>query len=234
MVKYKKINITMVFAIILGVIIGSYSINYAISNNIFDKRTYKINKKSQLMPVEINGIITEENFNPAKVYQAIEEIDSLDTTRANNTEAFYLDYEESLEAVKNNADLIVVGKVIEQSEYGEIGIKNTIMVTNTIKGKAVDEIYVLKSGSLSDEAYILKEGKKYVLLLGDQSKSGENTYFIKGGEQGCFLIDDGVLSAKDAVMDKELKNMIENENESMKSGTDQVKTMLDYLRWYNR
>lgn len=232
MVKYKKMNIAMAFAIILGVIIGSYSINYAISNNILDKKAYKINEKGQLMPVEIDEIITEENFNPTKVYQAIEKSDSLDTTRANNIEAFYLDYEGSLEGVKNNADLIVVGKVIEQSEYGEIGIKNTIMVTNTIKGKAVDEIYVLKSGSLSDEDYILKEGKEYILLLGDQSKSGENTYFIKGGEQGCFLINDGVLYAKDAVMDKELKNMIKNAdaNKSMESGADQVKAMLDYLR----
>lgn len=72
MVKCKNTNITMVFVIILSVIIGSYSINYAISNNTLDKKAYIINEKGQLISVDTNEIITEENFHPTKVYQVNE------------------------------------------------------------------------------------------------------------------------------------------------------------------
>jgi hypothetical protein len=159
-----------------------------------------------------------KNAKSAKAPVIIEESNTPDTTKASNTEAFYLDYEDSLDEVKNSADLIIVGTVVEQSEYGETGVKSTIKVTTSIKGTASNEIYVLKSGSLKDNEYILKKDKEYILLLGDQSKSGENTYFIKGGEQGCFLIDGDKLYAKDAVMADELV-----------SGTNQVKAMLEYL-----
>jgi hypothetical protein len=176
---------------------------------------------------------SSNNAASAKAPVSIVESDTLDITRVNSTQAFYLDYEDTLEAVKDNADLIVVGKVIKQSEYGEVGVKNTIRVTNTIKGKAADEIYVLKSGSLKDNEYILKKGKEYILLLGDQSRSGENTYFIKGGEQGCFLIDGDRLYAKDSVMADELENIIEfgaqEESMNAKSSKNQVDVMLEYL-----
>jgi len=72
MVKCKKTNVTMVFVIILSIIIGSYNINYALSNNTLDKKAYIINEKGQLISVDTNEIITEENFDPTIVYQVNE------------------------------------------------------------------------------------------------------------------------------------------------------------------
>lgn len=63
--KYRKITAIIAFALILCVIVGSYSINYAMSNDL----AYKINEKGQLISVDTNGIVTEENFDSTKVYQ---------------------------------------------------------------------------------------------------------------------------------------------------------------------
>lgn len=65
MLKHRKIAVIIAFALILGLMVGSYSINYAMTND----SAYKINEKGQLVSPDTNQIITEDNFDPARIYQ---------------------------------------------------------------------------------------------------------------------------------------------------------------------
>ncbi|AOY76165.1 hypothetical protein [Clostridium formicaceticum] len=70
----KKLQITIIVAValIIGTMVGSFSINYAMTNNLFYQKNYDINEEGQLYSVHNNEIITEENFDSSLVYKVNE------------------------------------------------------------------------------------------------------------------------------------------------------------------
>ncbi|WP_051533880.1 hypothetical protein [Desulfitibacter alkalitolerans] len=66
----KRINIALIaFAIFLGTMLGFFSIGYAMEHDVFFQKNYEINEKGQLICAKSKEIITEENFDPSKVYK---------------------------------------------------------------------------------------------------------------------------------------------------------------------
>jgi len=67
-----KNTVLLTVAILLGTMLGYFSIGYAMEHDVFFQKNYKINEKGQLICAKTNEIITEENFDPSKVYRVNE------------------------------------------------------------------------------------------------------------------------------------------------------------------
>lgn len=121
-----------------------------------------------------------------------------------------LDYSDSLKEMKQNSDIIVVGKVISQEQFSHISVKSTVSVSEKLKGKDIaSNISIFQLGNLSDPTELLQPNKEYTLFLGKQSDDKSDTYYIKGAHQGAFLHDNGKLVNPDKVMKDELKKMVD-------------------------
>ncbi len=124
-------------------------------------------------------------------------------------EASYRDGSASLEEMKNNSDKIIDGIVESQVQFSPISVESTISVKKNIKGNKFDKIKVYQLGTIGDSE-VLQENKKYVLCLGNQGKPNENIYYIKGGMQGIFLIDNNNVVAYDNIMKKDIEKFDKN------------------------
>ena len=127
----------------------------------------------------------------------------LDRISNKEFEVSYTDGSESLEEMKGKSDSIVVGKVVSQKQTKSLGVVSTILVSKSTKGRKFDKIEIFQLGRLGDPE-ILQPGQEYVLFLGRQGGGGENLFFIKGGSQGAFLNDKGMLITRDIIMSKDI------------------------------
>ncbi len=121
-----------------------------------------------------------------------------------------LDYSGSLKEMKQNSDIIVVGKVTSQEQFSHVSVKSTVSVSEKLKGKDIaSNITIFQLGNLSEPTELLQLNKEYTLFLGKQSDDKPDTYYIKGAHQGAFLHDNGKLVNPDKVMKDELKKMVD-------------------------
>ncbi|WP_156946533.1 hypothetical protein [Desulfitibacter alkalitolerans] len=67
-----KNTILLTVVILLVTILGYFSISYAMVHDVFFQKNYKIDETGQLICAKTNEIITEENFDPSKVYRVNE------------------------------------------------------------------------------------------------------------------------------------------------------------------
>ncbi|KOP66782.1 hypothetical protein AMS62_17225 [Bacillus sp. FJAT-18019] len=122
--------------------------------------------------------------------------------------ASYSDFNVDLEAMKDSAYVIAVGKVVSQHEPSRVAVGSVIQINKVYKGNPQEEIIVTQVGQVNEET-VLEPNKTYLLFLGDQEV--ENTYYVKGGEQGIFLIDNEILKPQDYIMKEDLKKRFNEE-----------------------
>jgi len=123
--------------------------------------------------------------------------------------ATYGDYSASLEEMRKNADVILIGKPVSVFEQREYGVISNVEVKETLKGQSFEKIRLYQIGRVDEEVKsvgdVLEFGQTYVLFLGKQEDGEPDTYYVKAGWQGAFLQHaDGSLSNKDSTMSEEL------------------------------
>jgi len=110
--------------------------------------------------------------------------------------------------MKDSAYVIAVGEVVSQHEPSRVAVGSVIQINKVYKGNPQEEIIVTQVGQINEET-VLEQGKTYLLFLGDQEV--ENTYYVKGGEQGIILIDNEVLKPQDYIMKEDLNKRFNEE-----------------------
>lgn len=123
--------------------------------------------------------------------------------------ATYGDGSASIKEMKKNADSIVTGQVESQKQFSESSIVTTFRVENCYKGLRFDTIDIYQLGALGVEG-VLEPGKQYTLFLGLQGEPHENKFYIKGGVQGVFEVQNEKLVIKDSVMTEDFKKVKSN------------------------
>lgn len=144
--------------------------------------------------------------------------------------ALYIDGEKSIEELAESSDLIVRAKVYSQYEYNGISTISEVEISDCIKGSPEEKIQILQ---LNDD-HVLTEDNEYILILGKQKRNtyynkDGNTYYIKGGTQGIFLIEDDKVSVKDSDMDASFAD-IKSEKASEDAGKSDADILTDYLK----
>ncbi len=138
----------------------------------------------------------------------------------NKIDALYSDGAVSINEMKKNSDLIVVGKVISKEQVSEFSVRSTVSVEKAYKGKSTDEIYVLEMAGDS----LLNVGEEFILFLGVQGDNKENKYFIKGGIQGAFKKDsNNKLKITDNIMRADFDKLKKDKN------NDELSIILRYI-----
>ena len=140
--------------------------------------------------------------------------------KSSHVDALYIDGEKSIEELAEKSDLIVRAKVYSQYEYNGISTISEVEISDCIKGSPEEKIQILQ---LNDD-HVLTEDNEYILILGKQKR---NTYYIKGGTQGIFLIEDDKVSAIDKYMKAGLADIKSEKENSNKSDAD---ILTDYLK----
>lgn len=147
---------------------------------------------------------------------------------ADRVDALYNDIENSIEALVEASDTIIIGKAASQSESDSgISTFTTVKISKTLKGNTLETIEVLQLNGNE----VLNIGSEYLLILGIQSNH-ENTYYIKGGEQGIFFTDiNGQLRIKDESMKEDFENLKSNSNLNARDAqTDELKLLINYIQ----
>ncbi|GEM_PF-6207501 len=144
-------------------------------------------------------------------------------------DATYGDYSDSLEEMRKNADVILIGKPVSVFEQREYGVISNVEVEETLKGQSFEKIRLYQIGRVDEEMKsvgdVLEFGQTYVLFLGKQEDGEPDTYYVKAGWQGAFLQhSDGTLSNKDSTMSKELTAL-----QRAKSGKKAVDALIDFV-----
>jgi len=145
--------------------------------------------------------------------------------------ADYGDYSSSLKEMKENADLIVIGKPVSVIKRGEYGVTSNIEVISTLKGKKFDAIKLMQLGkvdqNLRTDGDVLPFNQTYILFLGKQEDGEPNTFYVRAGWQGAFLEDaNGKLWSNDSTMNDELNTLL-NKNKGKKEKDALVEFITD-------
>lgn len=180
----KTIGITVFCLLLFGLAIGYANVDNLGFNKHVDASMNKISPK------------------PDQDYQQA----IIEPVNGARVDAIYVDGVKEISELKENAELIVIGKVQKQSQYGEVGILSKVKISKTIRGKEFSEIEVIQ---INNEDELLKKGEEYILLLGKQKDGTEDRYYIKGGYQGAFHNCDGNLYNIDSKMREEVKKLKE-------------------------
>lgn len=117
----------------------------------------------------------------------------------------------SLEELKSLAELIVMGTVIEDKSFNRISAISTIKVEKTYKGVTYDTIYIYRLNNL--ESY-LTPNEAYILFLGKQGDSSEDSFYVMGGTQGAMRIKGEELIVKDYTMMEQLEKLKSNSSKN--------------------
>lgn len=143
-------------------------------------------------------------------------------------DATYADGASSLEDMKGKADKIVDGVVESQVQYSPVSVESTLSVKANIKGKEFHKVKIYQIGVIGDPE-VLQLDKEYVLCLGNQGKSDENIYYIKGGIQGVFLIDNEKIVTYDSIMKNDIIKLV-NSKETLKNDSkSQYNLLIQFL-----
>jgi len=93
------------------------------------------------------------------------------------------DYSESLPDMLEYADLIIIGRVVKQDNFGDLSVLTEVKVSRTVKGKNYDIVNVLQ---LKD-GYELTIGEEYLLALASQPPDYEEDFYaVCASFQGAF------------------------------------------------
>lgn len=125
-----------------------------------------------------------------------------------SVDGLVIDFNADIEAMRDQSYVIAAGKVVSQHETSRVAVRSVVQLNKVYKGNPLDEINVTQLGQINEET-VLEQSKTYLLFLGDQGV--ENTYFVKGGEQGIFLIDNEILKPQEHVMREDLKRKFNDE-----------------------
>lgn len=83
----------------------------------------------------------------------------------------------------NKADLIVLGKVVKQDDFGDFSVMTEVKVSRTIKGPNYEVVGIIQ---LKD-GYELAIGEEYLLALASQQPLYEADYYaLCGSRPGAF------------------------------------------------
>jgi len=98
-------------------------------------------------------------------------------------EASYAGYSPNLKTLIQNTDLLIVGEVVNQVNYGEVSVITEVQITRIVKGSHLEK--TVKVIQLKD-GYELVVGDKYLLALLSCKPEYDSFYEISAGIQGVF------------------------------------------------
>lgn len=143
-----------------------------------------------------------------------------------NSHALYHSYN-SLNEIKKESDLIIIGQPVSIAETGLYGVVSNIKVISTLKGKKFDTIKIYQNGSVKNnviEGDILEFGKNYLLFLIKAEDGRPDTFGVMGGTQGEFRIEpDGRLANRHSWIREEVEKW-----KASKNGKKESDILIEY------
>ncbi|MDD3074767.1 MAG: hypothetical protein PHS56_10150 [Eubacteriales bacterium] len=110
-----------------------------------------------------------------------------------------------LPAMLNNADLIVVGKVVNQDDFGDFSVITEVKVGRTVKGLNYDVVSIIQ---LKD-GYELAIGEEYLLALASLRPDYEEDYYsVCASCQGAFRQEEIGIEVYDDTFLPEIQRFI--------------------------
>lgn len=164
---------------------------------VFSFRPIQVTSTLEEKPPTAQGSITEEPGSPTPPKKPL------------SVHATMLDYTYDIKEMRDESDLIVVGEVISQYEPSRATVGSVVRVNKVFRGEQSDEIVVFQFGQINEET-VIEPNKTYLFFLGSQNIEGQ--YYTKGGEQGIFLIDNGILRPQDIIMKEEFETKFNEED----------------------
>ncbi|ANE45870.1 hypothetical protein SY83_05625 [Paenibacillus swuensis] len=139
-------------------------------------------------------------------------------------DATYGDGVNNLQELKEKAQFIVRGKVIQQENNNAMTVTNLIKVTKAYKNEVLKEIKVLQVGQIGGEE-VLEKDSEYILFLNPQEGRVNEYYVVGANVQGQFKHDQNGNSLDN----HDLKLLKEIQNKSLNDGTSELSAMENFI-----
>lgn len=132
------------------------------------------------------------------------------------------DYSDTLQEMLDYADLILIGKVVKQDNFGDYSVMTEVEVSRIVKGKKYDVVSVIQLKDGNE----LTIGEDYLLALVSQRPDYEEDYYaVCASSQGMFRQRDKGIEIYDDTFVKEIRKYIE------KSDLDTL-SLKDLADWF--